>query len=940
DNNTITLSADGEYLVRYTPKDALGNLGTAFTPIAVNIDKTLPSVPTTLTGGNATWDKLRTTATFVATGSTDANGGDATVTYEYLLTTNADAAATASPVVTAQGQTTAQVRAKDRAGNYSAYFAGTSPGNTILIDTVAPTVPTVSGGSTTWQNTAPRVITASGSSDAGPIGVFTSEGVTYTSETSVNGLDFSSSIASSATRSVSDEGTTVVRFKAIDLAGNESVFSSGTGSVDNQVMIDTVAPTAPVVTGGSAGWVAGPTQTITASTLGTDVAPGSGVLRTEFETTTDLSGAGVWSATTTGTSITYSTTGERAVRFRTVDNATNVSAWSPASPTASSTSRLDVTAPVVPVVSGGSDNFQNAPSVTVTAAATTDVGSGVAGYTHQTSTDGGTTWLPFPPAAGSSVVVSAEGTTLVRFFAIDQMGNVSAATATTPGSTVKIDRTAPTNPTATGGSYTWQKVASVDVSPAGSTDLNASNGSTGSGIASYEYRTSTNGGSTFSGPTPLAVGSSVTISSEADTIVQFRATDNVGFTSAWSPSPPIAASTVRLDRTAPTAITISGGSVTFFDAASRTITASGSTGGLSGGVTYKHRTSLNGAGWIEGIGGTVVVTDEGTTMVEFIAVDGALNETLWTSAGADGTVKLDRSAPTVPTLTGATGSTFLPNSASPVTVSALSTDVNGVGGITYQSQVSLNGSAFGDVQAGATRSISAEGVTIVQFRASDSLGHWSAWSSATGSAANTVALDKTAPTVPTIAGGSSFWRDDASIEVSLAASTDSGGSGLSKREYQTTNNGTTSAWITYTAPLNVTAEGDTTIVSRAVDIAGNVSSTDTAHVKLDRLSPTDATVTGGNGSGAPCGTTSIRITGSGASDTVGSGIAFYEYRTSTNGGTNWSGASTGTFVDLTNATTTPITTIVQFRATDFGGHASAWAPFNAGTGSTATLCAV
>ncbi|MCW2961967.1 MAG: S-layer domain protein, partial [Thermoleophilia bacterium] len=579
-----------------------------------------------------------------------------------------------------------------------------------------------------------------------------------------------------------------------------------------------------------------------------------------------------------------------------------------------------------------SDNFQNAPSVTVTAAATTDVGSGVAGYTHQTSTDGGATWLPITPAVGSSVNVAAEGTTLVRFYAIDAVGNVSAPTATTPGSTVKIDRTAPTNPTATGGSYNWQKVASVNVAPAGSTDLNASNGSVGSGIESYEYRTSINGGSTFSGPTPLAVGSSVTISDEADTIVQFRATDNVGFTSAWSPSPPIAASTVRLDRTAPTAITISGGSVAFFDAASRTITASGSTGGLSGGVTYKHRTSLNGGAWSEGVGATVVVTDEGSTAVEFIAVDGALNETLWTSAGADGNVSLDRSAPTVPTLSDATGSTFLPQSASPVTVSALSTDVNGVGGITYQSQVSLNGAAFGDVQSGASRAISAEGVTVVQFRASDSLGHWSAWSSATGSPANTVALDKTAPTVPTIAGGSTFWRDDASVSVSLAVSTDTGGSGLSKREYQTTNNSVTSAWITYTAPFNVTAEGDTTIVSRAVDAAGNISATDTVHVKLDRLSPTDATVTGGNGGACGGIGSSVTITGSLSSDGVGSGISFYEYRVSTNGGA-FGPATTGSSVTIPFLAST--TYVVQFRATDFGGHASAWAPFGANNANTA-----
>jgi hypothetical protein len=82
----------------------------------------------------------------------------------------------------------------------------------------------------------------------------------------------------------------------------------------------------------------------------------------------------------------------------------------------------------------------------------------------------------------------------------------------------------------------------------------------------------------------------------------------------------------------------------------------------------------------------------------------------------------------------------------------------------------------------------------------------------------------------------------------------------------------------------------------------------------------------------------VTISGSLSNDGVGSGIDFYEYRTSTDGGSTWSAAVTGTSVGLTNNTTTPEITLVQFRATDRGGHASAWAPFNAGDANTAKVC--
>src|SRR5215831_13754876 len=110
-------------------------------------------------------------------------------------------------------------------------------------------------------------------------------------------------------------------------------------------------------------------------------------------------------------------------------------------------------------------------------------------------------------------------------------------------STVKIDRTAPTDPTTvTGGSLTWKTTASTVVTASGATDI------PGSGISSYQYRTSTDGGTTWS--TPLT-GSSASISAQGETLLQFRAVDASGTVSTWVPSSPTAGSTVRQDRTLP-----------------------------------------------------------------------------------------------------------------------------------------------------------------------------------------------------------------------------------------------------------------------------------------------------------------------------------------------------------------------------------------------------
>ena len=113
----------------------------------------------------------------------------------------------------------------------------------------------------------------------------------------------------------------------------------------------------------------------------------------------------------------------------------------------------------------------------------------------------------------------------MQFRSVDVAGNTSAWTPATQtaAATVKLDRTAPTTPVATGGSAGWSNAASVIVTATAS--------DAGSGIVSYQHETSIDNGTTWSTP---AAGASVSVSAAGKTLVQFQATDGVGLASAWS----------------------------------------------------------------------------------------------------------------------------------------------------------------------------------------------------------------------------------------------------------------------------------------------------------------------------------------------------------------------------------------------------------------------
>jgi hypothetical protein len=484
----------------------------------------------------------------------------------------------------------------------------------VRLDRTAPSAPTATtGSSAAWKNVASVTLTPTGADDA------LSGIASYRYQTSTDAGSTWSAAASGATLTVSAEGETLIRFAAVDAAGNVSDWSP-----DATVRIDRTIPTAPTgATSSSAAWESVASVTLT-PTGATDAL--SGIASYVYRTSTDAGAS--WSPTAAGASLTASAEGETLVRFAAVDAAGNVSDWSP-----DATVRIDRTIPSTPSVSGGSLIWANAPSLTVSASGSSDALSGLAGYESETSSDGGTTWSAAAP--GATLTVSAEGDTRARFRALDVAGNASNWVS----GTVRLDRTAPSAPTATtGSSAAWKSVASVLLTPTGATDAL-------SGIANYRFQTSTDAGASWS---PAASGATLTISAEGETLVQSATVDNAGNVSAWSPT-----ATVRIDRTLPSDPTVSGGSLSWTNAASVTITASASSdsggAGLSG---YQSRTSTNGGPtWSAATAGaTRVVNATGQTLVQFRSLDNAGNTSAWAPAAATpgNTVNIDRTLPTAP----------------------------------------------------------------------------------------------------------------------------------------------------------------------------------------------------------------------------------------------------------------------------------------------------
>jgi hypothetical protein len=752
------------------------------------------------------------------------------------------------------------------------------------IDLTDPSDPTaVTGGSLSWRNTTATLV-PSGSTD-GESGL-----KSYQYRKSTDGGSTWGTVTAANSTTVSGAGTTITQFRALDVAGNTSAWFPTVADATNTVKMDKTLPTAPTVTGGgtATAWQNVPSVTVTPA--GSTDAGGSGFAK--YQVRWSSNGGLTYGAVTDATDLTLSNEGNNYVQFHSVDNAGNVSAW------VTAYARIDRTVPTAPsVAGGGSSSWKAGTSVSIYASGSSDAGSGIANYEFQTSPDG-TTWSS--STAGSKASVTTQGHSYVRFRAVDKAGYVSAWTQTD----VKYDGTNPTAPTVSGGSNTWTNASSVVVSASGGTDAV-------SGVAFYQFRKSTDGGNTWSS---WSNGGSATITTVGQTMLQFRTIDNAGRPSDAAPATPNGASTVRIDRIAPSDPSVTNDSLTWKDVASVTVTASGSTD--TGGATFDHyeRSTSTDAGvtWSAySSGASLSVTAEGETLVRYQAVDGAGNR----SGVIQSTVRIDRSAPTLPTVIG--GSLTWLGAGSYEVDGSGSTDSPGSGVTGYQYRTSTDGgSTWSSANAGAAAFVSAEGETLVQFRAQDALGHSSAWAPSSAGAGNTVRIDTTPPSVPAVSGGSASWRTTSPWTLTASA-TDPNGSGVAGYEYQTSPDDATWSSATAGSSVDISTQGTTYVQFRSIDNNGNVSAwSASATVKLDSVAPSVPSLTGGSGSWFT--TSPQSVSASGSTDATSGGIT-YRYQTSPDNST-WSGATTASSVSIS----TQGTTYVRFAAVDAAGNASAY----------------
>ncbi len=296
-------------------------------------------------------------------------------------------------------------------------------------------------------------------------------------------------------------------------------------------------------------------------------------------------------ATTTYTApFAVNTEGAVDVAYWSVDGAGNVEA------TKTVTVRYDKTAP---------STTGNAPTSWVANSATvslfpTDASSGVSATYY--SLDGG------QPAARytSSLNISTEGTTTLKYYSVDVAGNAE----TIKSATIRVDRTGPT--ASDNAPSSWVK-GPVTVALSGSDAM--------SGLSGFKY--------SLDGSWPsLLTSGTIPVSAEGTTTLRYFAVDNVGFTTET------AARQIRIDNTNP--VTTSTAQASYMGTATISFSA---TDALSGVAVTKWR--FNGGPWRTE--DSTSIAQGGSHKLEFYSTDAAGNAEPIKTVYFDVTVKVDQS---------------------------------------------------------------------------------------------------------------------------------------------------------------------------------------------------------------------------------------------------------------------------------------------------------
>jgi hypothetical protein len=652
----------------------------------------------------------------------------------------------------------------------------------ILVDTLAPTS-SASGVDAAWH-ASDVVVGLSATDGVGGSGV---ETITYQvdggSSQTITGT--SGNVTIPAPADGSNDGTHTIAFYATDDAGNvEAPAQTATVKIDATKPSTSLA-TMPSSPDGTNGWFQQASVQFTLA--GSDAR--SGVAQSFY--TVDGGATQTYAG-----AVTVSGQGDHTITYWSVDNAGNTEAAT------SAEIKLDNVKPstsiaVSPAAPDGSGGwYATTPSFTLSASEAT---SGVASTLYRIDSGATQTY--------SGAVAIPDGQHTITYWSVDSAGNTESATTT---STIKVDTVKPStsitiSPASPDGTNGWRVSAT-------SFTLNGSDAT--SGVASTFYQID-------GGATQTYTGSAVSIPQGSHT-VSYWSVDTAGNTESATTTPAIKVDLVKPSTTLTTSPATPDGSNNWFQRSSVTFTVAATD--ATSGVANSYYT-IDGGGQ-QTYSGTVTISTQGDHTVTYWSVDNAGN----TENTNTTHIKLDNVKPTT-TLTTSPASPDGTNNwfkQSSVTFTLAATDASSGAATTLYTVDGGGQQTYSD-----TVTVSGQGDHTVTYWSVDSAGNTE------NTNTTHIKLDNVKPTTtlttsPASPDGTNSWFKQSSVTLTLAA-TDAT-SGVANRLY-TIDGG---AQQTYSGTVTVSGQADHTITYWSVDNAGNTENTNTTHIKLDNVAPTNS----------------------------------------------------------------------------------------------------
>jgi peptidoglycan/xylan/chitin deacetylase (PgdA/CDA1 family) len=540
----------------------------------------------------------------------------------------------------------------------------------------------------------------------------------------------------------------------------------------------------------------------------------------------------------------------------------------------------DATPPTTTISCNGascSSGWYGTP-VQATLTATDNAGGSGVDKTYYT-TDGST---PTTSSAVYTGPLTVSSTTTVKFFSTDLSGNAGQVGS----QLIQVDTAAPTTTISCNGaacSSGWYpsavQVALTATDPGGAP------------VATYyttDGSTPTTSSPTYSGP--------FTLSSLAT--VKFFSVSGAGNTEA------VNSQLIQIDVAAPsTAISCNGAACSsgwYGAAVQATLTATDNAGGS--GVDKTYYTTNGSTPTTSSMVYTGPFTVSQTTTVKFFSTDLAGNAE---SVGSQ-LVQVDTAAPTTTiSCNGAACSSGWYRSA--VQVGLTATDPGGAPVATFYTTDGSTPTTSSTVYSGP---FTLSATATVKFFSMSGAGNTEAVNS------QLIQIDAATPTTAISCNGgpcSSGWYAT-SVMITLSASDNSGGSGVSAIYYTTDGSTPTTASTSYTGPFTVL--GTATVKFFSVDVAGNTEAVKSQLIQIDTMAPT--TTPSCNSATCSTGwyTANVQVRLTATDNTGGSGVSRTYYTT------NGSTPTTSSTV-YTTAFTVSSTTTVKVFSVDVAGNAEA-----------------